>query len=107
MPEDSDFDDETDALWRERRPGIEGRVDVVAQAAAAAAAGTLDAELRVHACQEAHKLAGVLGTFGRPAGSKAAQGAEAVLAGSADLDTVAAALTAALPTLRHAVAPDD
>jgi HPt (histidine-containing phosphotransfer) domain-containing protein len=66
------------ALLKRFQPLLEERVAVVESAAAAAAKGTLDAEQRQQGCAAAHKLAGVLGTFGFQEGTDLAREAEAI-----------------------------
>ena len=56
-------------------------------AASAALAGTLPASLREQAFAEAHKLAGVLGTFGLPQGTELAREAETIYAAAAGIDS--------------------
>ena len=56
--------DALNRLWIKFLPQMEARVATLETAAAALAAGTLTAELQEQASAEAHKLAGVLGTFG-------------------------------------------
>ncbi|GAB4374292.1 MAG: response regulator [Elainellaceae cyanobacterium] len=55
------------------------QVNVLGQAQAALQTGQLDQGLREHARQEAHKLAGSLGIFGYPNGSRLAREAEYLL----------------------------
>jgi HPt (histidine-containing phosphotransfer) domain-containing protein len=95
-----DLDATIAALWREARPRVLARIDVVAQAAAALRAGRLDADLAAHARREAHKLAGALGTFGLPDGTETARAVEQRLeAGPSAADEPA--LTAATQELRR------
>jgi DNA-binding response OmpR family regulator len=61
------------------------QVAVLEQATIALSAGSLSDDLRHSACQEAHKLAGSLGTFGYPEGSKLAREIEHRLMGKATL----------------------
>ena len=65
-------------LWVQFLPQIEERVGVLEQAAAQMNAGVLGAELREDARSAAHKLAGVLGTFGLHEATALAREAEAV-----------------------------
>ncbi len=80
-------------LWTRFLPQMEERVAVVSQAASAYAAGTLTTEQRAAAAAEAHKLAGVLGTFGLMQGTELAREAEGICS---DADTSQAARTARL-----------
>lgn len=61
------------------------QITVLEQATIALSAGSLSYDLRQSACQEAHKLAGSLGTFGYPEGSKLAREIEHRLRGKATL----------------------
>lgn len=63
-------------LWLQFLPQIEERVAVLQAAALALAEGTLTAEHRGQAISAAHKLAGVLGTFGLAEGTILAREAE-------------------------------
>jgi len=74
------------ALWEQFRVTIMGRVETIEQASAAWSRGSLDAELRRKAEQEAHKLAGVLGSFGLSEGSRIAGAVEQLLQPEATLD---------------------
>jgi HPt (histidine-containing phosphotransfer) domain-containing protein len=58
-----------DRLWVRFLPEIEERIAVLDTAAEALAAGTLTAARRETASAAAHKLAGVLGTFGLTRGT--------------------------------------
>ena len=61
------------AVWQKSLPLLRHRVDVLHRAVAAMQSGQLDSELRAEAAQEAHRLAGLLGTFGYPEGTDAAR----------------------------------
>jgi len=58
------------------------RLAVVSSALEALAAGTLDAQRRDAALSEAHKLRGILGTYGFAEGSELATQAEEVFQGA-------------------------
>jgi HPt (histidine-containing phosphotransfer) domain-containing protein len=66
-------------LWIKFLPEIENRLAIVEDAADALSAGELTGELREQAHQAAHKLAGVLGTFGLTRGTELARQAEELL----------------------------
>lgn len=66
-------------LWRASRPVILERIAVLHATHAALAADLADTEARREGREAAHKLAGVLGTFGIPRGSQIASAIEAVL----------------------------
>jgi chemotaxis protein histidine kinase CheA len=80
------------ALWIEARPRALERVAVLEDAVASLMAGALAEEERDEARREAHKLAGALGTFGMPAGTRHARAVEQRLgagAGPADAPALA------------------
>ena len=63
-------------MWERFLPEIEGRIQVLDEAAAAVIAGKRCPTLRASAHQAAHKLAGTLGTFGLGRGTELAREAE-------------------------------
>ena len=65
-----------DGIWQRHLPEIEERLAAIESAAAATAAGTLTAEQRQAAQAAAHKLAGVLGSFGLEEGTAPARETE-------------------------------
>lgn len=67
-----------DGLWRRFLPEIAARVAVLESAVAALAEGDLKEEQREVAHAAAHKLAGVLGTFGLARGTSLARDLEIV-----------------------------
>jgi HPt (histidine-containing phosphotransfer) domain-containing protein len=80
------------ALWRDAKPRALGRVATLEAAVAALRDGALEADAAAEATREAHKLAGALGTFGMPAGTRHARAVELRLAeGAAAADAVALA----------------
>jgi HPt (histidine-containing phosphotransfer) domain-containing protein len=60
-------------VWERSRPMVERRLQVLARAAEAAAAGNLQEPQRDEAESEAHKLAGSLGMFGFTHGTELAR----------------------------------
>src|SRR5207302_9536943 len=74
------------ALWERFRSTTLERVSALEAACHALTAGTLDALARREAERAAHKLAGALGSFGRPEGSWLARTIEHALAGETELD---------------------
>jgi HPt (histidine-containing phosphotransfer) domain-containing protein len=72
-----------DQLWIRFLPEIEERSAVLATAASAAAEGRLTATDREAAHAAAHKLAGVLGTFGLTRGTVLARELELAFSGEA------------------------
>jgi HPt (histidine-containing phosphotransfer) domain-containing protein len=70
-------------LWAQYLPQIEERVQILEQAGAAHRAGSMTSALCEQAASAAHKLAGVLGTFGLPEGTQLAREAETLYASDA------------------------
>jgi HPt (histidine-containing phosphotransfer) domain-containing protein len=70
-------------LWAQFLPQLEERVATLESAAAALAAEGLTLELCHEASSAAHKLAGVLGTFGLDVGTDLAREAETLYASPA------------------------
>jgi DNA-binding response OmpR family regulator len=68
-----------DAIWQRSRQDIEGRVEAIEAAALALLEDSLTPEAREDTRRQAHKLAGVAGTFGFPHATTLAQEAEAIL----------------------------
>lgn len=73
-----------DRLWKQFLPQIEERVAVLEAAASALSGGILTDSQRDAAQAAAHKLAGVLGTFGLTKGTILAREAEMLYTGDAD-----------------------
>jgi HPt (histidine-containing phosphotransfer) domain-containing protein len=67
-------------MWTKFVPEIENRFAIVETAAVASSAGTLTTEVREAGHQAAHKLAGILGTFGLQNGTDLARRIEHLLA---------------------------
>ncbi|MEG4856713.1 response regulator [Microcoleus sp. K1-B6] len=70
---------EMDKVLERFRGGFNQQIGVLDQAKTAMLAGKLETELQQSAKREAHKLAGSLGSFGYPEGSKLARSAEHLL----------------------------
>jgi len=66
-------------VWEKSLPLLRQRVQVLQQTMVHLRAGTLHATLREAAASEAHRLAGLLGTFGYPEGTEAARLLEVAL----------------------------
>jgi HPt (histidine-containing phosphotransfer) domain-containing protein len=66
------------SLWDRSRQTVTERIETLQQAKSLAAANQLDEPARLRAVDSAHKLAGVLGTFGLPHGTELAREAEEV-----------------------------
>jgi HPt (histidine-containing phosphotransfer) domain-containing protein len=75
-----------DGLWAKFLPLTEDRVDLLESAAAACAANRLSIEEQQAAAAAAHKLAGVLGTFGLAEGTALARELEVLYSGQSALD---------------------
>jgi HPt (histidine-containing phosphotransfer) domain-containing protein len=78
-------------LWAKFLPQLEERVATLEAAAAALASGALSAGSQREASANAHKLAGVLGTFGLHKGTELAREAEAAYQGELPSHPAAAA----------------
>ncbi|HET7322362.1 MAG TPA: Hpt domain-containing protein [Longimicrobiaceae bacterium] len=78
-PAEEPISDALAAIWARSEPVIRERVETLHAAADALADGRLDEELREEAARAAHKLAGSLGTFGFPEGSRTAWEMERLL----------------------------
>ena len=69
-------------LWAKHQPQMEVRAAILRTAAAHLASGMLTEDEQQQAAAEAHKLAGVLGTFGLTEGTDLAREAEDLLGAS-------------------------
>jgi HPt (histidine-containing phosphotransfer) domain-containing protein len=65
--------DALNALWQKSLPLFRTRVTTIESAQSALEQGHCSAESRQEAVEEAHRLAGTLGTFGYPEGTDAAR----------------------------------
>jgi HPt (histidine-containing phosphotransfer) domain-containing protein len=93
-----------DQMWVKFLPQLKERAGVLEQAAAALSSGQLAAADRQAAHAAAHKLAGVLGTFGLDRGTDLARKIEAIYSGEGSLDrSLAVQLTAIAAELRAIV----
>jgi HPt (histidine-containing phosphotransfer) domain-containing protein len=72
-------------LWKNNRATIDERVQRLRETQARLSADQLDPVTRKEAESAAHKLAGVLGTFGLPEGSRIASSIEQLFAGDVPL----------------------
>jgi HPt (histidine-containing phosphotransfer) domain-containing protein len=79
-----------DRLWLQFLPQIEERVATMEAANTALAAGKLHDDQRAAANSAAHKLAGVLGTFGLTKGTILSREAEIIYSGDVDNEPVVA-----------------
>lgn len=71
-------------VWLRNRTTTMERLEVVGSALESLAAGDLDSARRDAALSEAHKLRGILGTYGFAEGSVLAGEAEGLLVGASD-----------------------
>ena len=85
-----------DGLWAKFLPLIEDRVDLLESAAAACAVNRLSSEEQQAAFAAAHKLAGVLGTFGLTEGTALARELEMLYSGQSAPDPALGARLAAI-----------
>ena len=93
--------DALDRMWTKFLPQMEERVATLEAAAAASAANRLSAEQRTEAAGTAHKLAGVLGTFGLTGGTDLARELENLYSSENDpAPNVGAHLTALAAQLK-------
>jgi HPt (histidine-containing phosphotransfer) domain-containing protein len=92
-------------VYARTRPNLLRRIEILRSVAADLVAGQLDPAGRQTAGDEAHKLAGSLGVFGYPEGSRLARHAEQLLTGPAtpgpDEGHVLAELVAAMTAVVH------
>ncbi|MFZ0745528.1 MAG: Hpt domain-containing protein [Terracidiphilus sp.] len=84
-------------LWTRFLPQLEERVAILHGAAAAVAEGTLSSEHRAQAISAAHKLAGVLGTFGLAEGTDLAREAETFYSSELETDSATSERLARIP----------
>ncbi|MGD0731578.1 MAG: Hpt domain-containing protein [Terracidiphilus sp.] len=84
--EQTALNDALDRMWTQFLPKMEERVTLLESAAAAFAAGRLSAEQRQAASAAAHKLAGVLGSFGLARGTELARELEVLYSAENEID---------------------
>jgi len=80
------WDAELRQLWEQSQPLLRERLAALEDAAVAILEGSLDADRRLRAQREAHKLAGSLGSFGLHEGSRLARELESMLQGERPVD---------------------
>jgi len=90
QPERSALSGALDALWTRFLPEIESRIAVLEAAAEASRASGLSAQRQAEAQSAAHKLAGVLGTFGLTRGTELAREVETVYSQQGGIDSAQA-----------------
>jgi HPt (histidine-containing phosphotransfer) domain-containing protein len=92
-------------LWEKYLPQIEERIATLQHTAERLAVGDLTPNDRQKAAAEAHKLAGVLGTFGLNEGTNLAREAESLYEGSSqDIGPFSARLSAIAAQLQMMIA---
>jgi HPt (histidine-containing phosphotransfer) domain-containing protein len=92
-------------LWTKFLPQMAERVTTLQKAAESTARGTLGEAEQQTASSDAHKLAGVLGTFGLQEGTDLAREAESLYAGTLDGSAaISARLTQIAEQLRTIIA---
>ena len=94
------------ALWQQNLPLLRSRLAVLDEAATAARFGTLGDGLRAEAISTAHKLAGSLGMFGYPEGTRIAREMEYALSPASDDASDAAAISRLADDLHGALGID-
>ena len=92
------------SLWTKNYGLLQERLKVIRDAYDMLAAGSLDNQTRCDAEAAAHKLAGILGTFGLPQGSALASRIEASLAKETTLPEFAPQLHSWLTELEAVIA---
>lgn len=90
-------------LWRQHYPAILERIDILSQAMKSLQEGKLDSNQRQAAQSAAHKLAGVLGTFGRAEGTDLARSIENYFANEPELSDRKVDLQAAIVNLKKTI----
>lgn len=90
-------------LWQRKLPMVRDQIGSLRRAAATLETATLTEPLRAEAAVAAHKLAGSLGMFGYPEGTRCARALEALL--DADEAVPASAFSELLQQLEAALAP--
>ena len=102
---DAPLADAMNRLWAKYLPQMEERVGTLQKAGESLANGTLTTTGQERAGADAHKLAGVLGTFGLKEGTELAREAENLYGGSLDGDPeVVSRLRAIAEQLRSMIA---
>lgn len=97
-----------DEAWREYRFDVIARVEALRVATNQARSGTLDEPARALANSTAHKLAGVLGTFGMREASQMASRIEMLLEpGATPAETLATSLDQILDSIDRAIIQRD
>ena len=91
-------------LWQRHLPSLRERIDLLDRVSLEASSGSLAEPARAEALSIAHKLAGNLGMYGYPEGSKVASEMELIL--KAPTSQKLATLTTLTKQLRKALAPD-
>lgn len=90
-------------LWAKHLPQMQERVASLLAAAENLANGTLAEAVQQQAAADAHKLAGVLGTFGLKEGTELAREAEALYESKLDGNSTAATRLSQIARQLHAM----
>ena len=105
MGESTELANAMDRLWAKFLPQMEQRVTTLRKVAEDHGNGSLSREDQRRASAEAHKLAGVLGTFGLQRGTELAREAEEAYGGNLDRSlAVSERLTQIAEQLREMIA---
>lgn len=94
-------------LWARHLPQMQERVATLRNASLSLTAGTLSSEEQQQAAAEAHKLAGVLGTFGLKEGTELAREAEALYESTLNGNAAAPRLAEIADQLQRMIAGRD
>lgn len=98
IPKQPELSGALDKLWQQFLPQMHERLSAIDAAVVALAEGTLTVDQRAAANSAAHKLAGVLGTFGLTRGTVLAREAEMIFSSESE------SYEENLPTLRDIAA---
>ena len=90
-------------MWARFRPEIESRLVILESAARAFSSGSMTEDQREGAYEVAHKLAGILGTFGLHRGSELARLSELLLAEEAPPASIASEFSSWVSELRTVI----
>jgi HPt (histidine-containing phosphotransfer) domain-containing protein len=94
-------------MWKSSRPTIAERLRTLRVAQQKIAEGALDEAVRKEAESAAHKLAGILGTFGLPEGGAAASKIDRLLARPGEIEAHQPDLASWLDELESQIASRD
>ena len=92
-----------DALWQRYLPTMLSRLAAIKLAIESLEAGKMDGELQRNAAQEAHKLAGSLGTFGLSSASATSSAIERLLSQPDLAESMAAELRKLFDSIKREI----